>query len=157
MARKSLVILFSLKFELENCAHLIRGVEKYLSARWWTKKAAYMQRSVSFVVVTPVSEEDLIERLRPVVEKLGATERFWVFEAARFAKSSEGGDFDPFRSALLAANEELRHPTYFKNMGQPQRLDRHFRTPEHGNRGAVGEVFVERGSPRKPTKHPESD
>lgn len=114
--KHSLVVMLSLKFNLENCHHVINGVEKYLKARYWTYKAAYMKQSVSFVVVTHLTETDLVDRLRPIIDRLGATEKFWVFQAPRYAISSEGGNIDPFRSALIEAQEELRHPRYPKHM-----------------------------------------
>lgn len=125
MKRHALVVLFSLKWELEHCQHLINGVEKHLTQRCWMKKAAHMKRSISFVVVTHLSETDLVDRLKPLVDRLGATECFWVFEAPKFAKSSDAGNFDPFRSALIEAQEEIRHPRHPQHMKEAQGFRQH--------------------------------
>jgi hypothetical protein len=120
MTSNVLVLDLSLKYELEEAKRDIEKVVLSLGTRWH-RKGKHQRCSLSFVVVTTETDKMLMDRLGHRLQRVGAVEKFHIFQAPRYALCSDG-PIDPFSSAILDAWDVVRQRHQPQNVRKPERL-----------------------------------
>jgi len=95
------------KYDLESKDSQVAVGTIIKNVRRPTKAAMHCKRSIALVIITPESSTELLTRLRPVLEQIGAVDNYWCHLAPPAVVAKHGG-LDPLATRVREAWEEIR-------------------------------------------------
>lgn len=109
-----LILQLLTNYDSDQCERQIQAVHRAISRPF--KRAMHGRHNIAFVVKTPETSKELVERL---ADPLAATcfEAWFCQTAARDIVSSHGG-LDSLRSGVMASYAEIENRRYPKNVRQ---------------------------------------
>lgn len=111
----------------------------------------HASRNIAFVITTQETDEELVERLGPVLEA-GAIEDYWCFAAPGHVVSSKG-TLDSLGTYIKFAYSEIGKQSHAKNMTKSKvRTSGHFQRREDRISSAPVQVIPEDLSEWTPPK-----
>jgi hypothetical protein len=113
----------------------------------------HSKQAVAFVILTEESPTELLRRIKVALEKVTSVENYWCHSVFDDIVGRDG-DFDPLRTYVLEAWEELRKrnkPEYFR---QPERAEALIvGNMENLDRGTAIKMGIKGRRPGKPLQN----
>jgi len=116
-----LLLRIAFKYELERTANDIHRIHRAIN-RNWCFPAMHSKRAVAFVILSEESEKELVDRIRPHLEKISGIENFWCHILPCEIAAKDGAT-DPLVSYVREAWEELRKRNKPDYVRQPERAE----------------------------------
>ena len=116
-----LLLRVGFKYEMERTANDISRIHRAIN-RSWCFPAMHSKRMVAFVILTEESEKELVDRVRPALDRITGIENYWCHIMPSDV-AAMNGDSDPLTCYVREAWEELRkrnNPNYVR---QPERAE----------------------------------
>lgn len=113
--KQVLVLQIMFKRDLEYCADELRVIHRAIAQTY--KRAMHTSRNIGFVVTTSESSQELMSRLRSVLDE-GPIEAMWCYSAPSDLVSNRGG-LDSLETYIKLANAEIgkrRNPEYVREI-----------------------------------------
>jgi hypothetical protein len=82
----------------------------------------HSKRAVAFVILTEETAKELKARLKPMLDRITSMENYWVHTILDDVEGM-AGDFDPLRTYVTEAWQELRKRNNSKYVRQPERVE----------------------------------
>ena len=117
---KVMLLRVCLSVEIEKTAVVVGRILN--AAKRWCRPAMHSKRAVAFVFLTEETAEQLVARLKPTLESITSVENYWCHTIFDDVVGKDGG-FDPLRTYVLEAWEELRKRNKPNYVRQPERAE----------------------------------
>src|ERR1700730_9698253 len=105
MQQSLYVLQVSFKFELEKVTREFEAIGRAIGG--WHRPAMHGRKSVAFVIVSKHTQEEVIDRLRPIIDDMNAISNSWCFRAP-VAVESKYGAIDPMTSRIREGWDRIR-------------------------------------------------
>lgn len=116
-----LLLRVAFRYELEKTANDIPRIHRAIN-RSWCYPAMHSKRAVAFVILAEESEKQLVDRIRPALDRITAVENYWCHILSSNIAAKDGSA-DPLTIYVREAWQELRkrnNPNYVR---QPERAE----------------------------------
>lgn len=118
MQQSLYVLQVSFKFEIENVSRELEAIGPAI--RGWHRPAMHGRKSVAFVIVSKHTQEQITDRLRPILDDMNAICNYWCFRAP-VAVESKYGAIDPMTSRIREGWERIRQGRESEHVRKAQR------------------------------------
>lgn len=118
---KVLLLRVVLKIQIAHTTQVVNDLHKAIN-RNWCRPAMHGKQAVGFVILTEETPTELLQRIKPRLEAVTSVENYWC-HAIFDDLVGRDGDFDPLRTYVVEAWQELRKrnkPEYFR---KPERAE----------------------------------
>jgi hypothetical protein len=116
-----LLLRVAFKYEIERTANDISRIHRAIN-RSWCYPAMHSKRAVAFVILSEESERELVDRVRPTLDRITGIENYWCHIMASDV-AAMNGDNDTLTCYVREAWQELgkrNKPNYVR---QPERAE----------------------------------
>ena len=145
-----LVLQVIFKRDLDYCKDELIAISRAVANKF--KRAMHTSRNMAYVITTPESEQELMNRLAFVLDK-GCIEDCWCYQAPRVVVSTRKG-FDSLETYIKAAHSEIGKPRETHHIEQRQRFPRReVNVSEDIVRDAPIKVFTKTQPKRRKSEH----
>lgn len=117
---KVMLLRVCLTLEIERTGPVVGQVIR--EVKRWCRPAMHSKRAVAFVILTEETAKELKARLKPMLDRITSMENYWVHTILDDVEGM-AGDFDPLRTYVTEAWQELRKRNNSKYVRQPERVE----------------------------------
>lgn len=127
---QAVLLVLSLKFELEDCGRDLAEIQKKI--RRWCKRAMHGKRMVALVIMTEETVHEIGVRLHEALTSASSVENFWIVKAPEPNDIfGQDGNFDPAVTRIGEAWVEAWERNKPQDMREAQRRNARFKNRCH--------------------------